>query len=86
MLKSWPAKEYVVLVGPQYDKLYMLHVRGDNLSTRSSKQGAIPLITGGWPTKRPVIRAENVPADSSLLSECTAGMSRGSSLLCPQNA
>ena len=27
------------------------------------KQGAIPLIIGGWPTKRPMMRAANVPAN-----------------------
>jgi hypothetical protein len=29
------------------------------------KQGAIPLIIGGWPTKRPMMRAVNVPVGSS---------------------
>ena len=29
------------------------------------KQGAIPIIIGGWPTKRPMMRAVNVPAGSS---------------------
>ena len=36
---------------------------------------ANPLVTGDWPTKRPVTRAENVPADSSWVSEYAAGMS-----------
>ena len=40
------------------------------------KQGAIPLVTGGWPTKRPVARAVNVPADSSWVLVCAAGMSK----------
>ena len=26
------------------------------------KAGAIPLVIGGWPTMRPLTRAENVPA------------------------
>ena len=30
------------------------------------KQGAIPLIIGGWPTKRPMMRAANVPANFQL--------------------
>ena len=28
----------------------------------NNMQGAIPLVIGGWPTKRPMTRAENVPA------------------------
>ena len=33
------------------------------------EQGAIPLIIGGWPTKRPMMRAANVPAGSSWVWE-----------------
>ena len=28
-----------------------------------AEQGAIPLTSGGWPPKRPLVRAANVPAD-----------------------
>ena len=62
-----------VCVWPQYYKpLYFNFV---NLPLHF-KQGAIPLVTGGWPTKRPVARAVNVPADSSWVLVCAAGMSK----------
>ena len=30
-------------------------------------QGAIPLTSGGWPPKRPLVRAVNVPAQTHRL-------------------
>ena len=62
-----------VCVWPQYCKL--LYFNFVNLPLHF-KQGAIPLVTGGWPTKRPVARAVNVPADSSWVLVCAAGMSK----------
>ena len=60
-----------VCVWPQYYKLFPYFSFG-NIPLHF-KQGAIPLVTGGWPTKRPVARAVNVPADSSWV---LAGMSK----------
>ena len=63
-----------VCVWPQYYKLFPYFSFG-NIPLHF-KQGAIPLVTGGWPTKRPVARAVNVPADSSWVLVCAAGMSK----------
>ena len=63
-----------VCVWPQYYKLFQFFSFG-NIPLHF-KQGAIPLVTGGWQTKRPVARAVNVPADSSWVLVRAAGMSK----------
>ena len=63
-----------VCVWPQYYKLFQ-YFNFVNIPLHF-KQGAIPLVTGGWPTKRPVARAVNVPADSSWALVRAAGMSK----------
>ena len=70
---EWHTTCVCVCVWPQYCKL--LYFNFVNLPLHF-KQGAIPLVTGGWPTKRPVARAVNVPADSSWVLVCAAGMSK----------
>ena len=66
-----------VCVWPQYYKLVQ-YFNFFNFVNRPLhfKQGAIPLVTGGWPTKRPVARAVNVPADSFWVLVRAAGMSK----------
>ena len=67
--------EWLLCVWTQYIQAVLSKKPWESWKVNSRGRDANPLVTGDWPTKRPVTRAENVPADSSWVLPCAAGMS-----------
>ena len=78
VLRSWKHIGMCVETGitncrkSTYLKTWQLEPNMQN-QTQWKSRGPILLSTGDWPTKRPVTRAQNIPANSSWVWEYTAG-------------